>query len=218
LHQDRRLRGVIFAHYGEEKHLRRMSGLGLPVVLVDHDLNLPGIHSVRDDSFEGARQAIRYLASLGHRRIAFANWHHGDLNPWRLEGYRQGLRDEQLPRKRALELSAELTATGADEVVAQVLALSPRPTAVYCFNNTLARFVIEKLSAKGVRVPEDISVMGGGGEEVQGLTCHQADWHDIGKAAVKILFRALAAKEIAPPEHHLSPHTLRPGQTTAVTG
>lgn len=215
LHQDRRLRGVIFAHYGEEKHLRRMSGLGLPVILVDHDLNLPGIHSVRDDSFEGARQAIRYLASLGHRRIVFANWHHGDLNPWRLEGFRQGLRDERLPRKRALELSVEMTATGADQVVEAMMTLSPKPTAVYCFNNTLARLVIETFNARGVRVPEDVSVMGGGGEEVPGLTCHQADWHEIGRTAVKILLRALKAESNAPPEHHLSPHTLRPGQTTA---
>jgi LacI family transcriptional regulator len=215
LRQDRRLRGVIFAHYGEEKQLRRMSGLGLPVVLVDHDLNLPGIHSVRDDSFEGARQAVQYLASLGHRRIAFANWHHGDLNPWRLEGYRQGLRDADLPRKRAWELSAELTATGAGQAMEELLALTPRPTALYCFNNTLARLVIDRLSERAVNVPEEISVMGGGGEEVAGLTCHQADWHAIGSTAVKILLRALTAPADAPPEHLLSPHTLRPGHTTS---
>src|SRR5207248_10095325 len=64
------LRGVIFASCGEEKLLRRVVGLGLPTVLLDHDILLPGVSSVRDDSFGEARQAVRYLASLVHRRIA----------------------------------------------------------------------------------------------------------------------------------------------------
>src|SRR5262249_50941977 len=49
IHQDRGLRGAVFAHYGEEKLLRRASGLGIPIVLLDHDLHLPMVHSVRDD-------------------------------------------------------------------------------------------------------------------------------------------------------------------------
>jgi hypothetical protein len=99
LHQHTPLRGVIFASYGDEKVLRRVVGLGLPVLLLDHDLHLPRVNSVRDDSFEGARLAVRYLAALGHRRIAFANWHQADLNPWRLRGYREGLREPCGPRR-----------------------------------------------------------------------------------------------------------------------
>ncbi len=83
LTQDRRLRGVIFASYGEEKMLKRVAGLGLPTVLLDHDLHLAQVHSVRDDSFQAARDAVRSLADLGHRRIAFVNWRQVDLNPWR---------------------------------------------------------------------------------------------------------------------------------------
>ena len=68
------------------------------------DIGMPGL-----SSFEAARQVVRYLADLGHRRIAFVNWHQEDLNPWRLQGYRQGLRDARLPRRRAWELAVELT-------------------------------------------------------------------------------------------------------------
>src|SRR5262249_53622017 len=71
LYQNVRLRGVIFATYSEEKVLRRLLGLGLPTLLLDHDMRLPQINSVRDDSFEGARQAVRHLASLRTRRIAY---------------------------------------------------------------------------------------------------------------------------------------------------
>lgn len=215
LHQNARLRGVIFASYGEEKLLRRVAGLGVPIVLVDHDLPLPQINSVRDDSFEGARQAIDHLAKLGHRRIAFAHWRHADLNPWRLRGYRQGLRDVGLSLRRKWEIPCELTEAGAHQVIDEFLALSPRPTALYCFNNSLARLVIDELSRRGLRVPEDVSILGGGGEEIPGLTCHQCDWQAMGRYAVQILVRTLSEPGKHAPEHHLSQHVLRPGRTTA---
>lgn len=214
LSQNAHLRGVIFASYGEEKLLRRVAGLGVPVVLVDHDVHLPGISSVRDDSFEGVRQAVKYLAGLGHRQIAFAHWHRTDLNPWGLMGYRQGLRDAGLPRRRVWELPTELTAAGARKAAQALLALAPRPTALLCFNNMLARLVCAELDQLGLRVPEDLSLMGGGGEEVAGLTCTQVDWFEMGRYAAQVLLRALAAPTAAP-EHLLYPHTMRPGQTTA---
>jgi DNA-binding LacI/PurR family transcriptional regulator len=218
LSEHTRLRGVIFASCGDEKVLRRVLGLGLPAVLLDHDIHLPAVSSVRDDSFEDARQAVRYLASLGHRRVALAYWHHADLNPWRLQGYRQGLREAGLPRHRRWEVLTELTETGARQVVERWLGLRPRPTALYCFNNTLARLVTEEVVRHGLRVPQDLSVMGAGGEEVPGLTCHHADWHGMGRTAVQVLLRAVAHPDRHTPEHHLSPHTLRVGRTTAPPG
>jgi LacI family transcriptional regulator len=207
--------GWIFASYGEEKWLRRVAGLGRPVVLLDHDLHLAQVHSVRDDSFQGGRDAVVYLAELGHRRIGFINWHQEDLNPWRLQGYRQGLRQARLPRRRCWELSVALSGAGARQAVQEFLAVKPRPTALYCFNNTLARRVIEELTRAGLRVPEEVSVMGGGGEEVPGLACHQADWYQMGRTAVQTLLRALTGPADQPAEHHLSPNTVRPGASAA---
>lgn len=217
LSQNTRLRGVIFASFGEEKLLRRVTELGLPVVLLDHDLHLPQVSSVRDDSFAGAKQSVDYLAGLGHRRIAFADWHRGDLNPWRLNGYRQGLRDAGLPRRRTWEMQSELTEAGARKVVDELQKLSPRPTALLCFNNTLAKLVIDELQRRGQRVPDDLSVMGSGGEEVTGLTCQQADWHQMGLQAAEMLLRHLNDPK-ATPEHALMPFTLREGMTTAKAG
>ena len=133
----------------------------------------------------------------------------------RLQGYRQGLRDEGLPRRRPWEISVEVTETGARRAVEQFLELSPRPTALYCFTNTLARLVIEELGRRGLRVPEDVSVMGGGGEEVPGLACAQADWYEIGRIAVQIVLRSLDKAEGKAPEHVLCPHTVYPGFTAA---
>jgi DNA-binding LacI/PurR family transcriptional regulator len=68
---------------------------------------------------------------------------------------------------------------------------------------------VEELRGRGIQVPEDLSIFGGGGEEVPGLTCHQADWLGLGKTAIQVLLRRPSR-----PEHHLGPHTLRIGQTT----
>lgn len=214
LAQGARLRGVVFASYGEEKLLRHVAGLGLPTVLLDHDLPVPKISSVREDSFEGARQAVHHLAELGHRRIAFAHWHRTDLNPWRQMGYRQGLRDAKLPRRRTWEIATELTSSGAEQVAQALLDLAPRPTALLAFNNSLARLLLEVLAKRGVRVPEDLSVMGGGGEEVPGLTCYQADWYGLGQRGMQLLLRSVKAAD-APPEHQLFPYHLQRGTTTA---
>jgi DNA-binding LacI/PurR family transcriptional regulator/biotin operon repressor len=210
--------GAIFASYAEEKLLRRVAGLGLPILLLDHDLHLSRVHSVRDDSFQGARDAVLYLAGLGHRRIGYVNWRQEDLNPWRLQGYRQGLREARLARRRPWEFAVELTRDGARQAVEWWLGLASRPTAVYSFNNTLARLILEELAGRGVPVPAGVSVMGGGGEEVPGLACHQADWYQLGRTAVQILLRALAAPPGREPEHHLGPHTIRVGQTAAPPG
>jgi LacI family transcriptional regulator len=215
LKQKALLSGVIFASFGEEKLLRRVTGLGIPTVLLDHDSKLPHISSVREDSFAAARLAVEHLAGLGHKRIATAYWQRTDLNPWRLDGFRQGLRDAGLARRRAWEFPVELTERGAREATELLLAAPARPSAIYCFNNTLAKRVIQNLAARGVRVPHEISVLGGGGEEVFGLTCHQADWLEMGRIAVQILERQREVREPCDPEHHLVPHALRIGQTTA---
>src|SRR5262249_38304113 len=123
-----------------------------------------------------------------------------------------------LPRQRRWEILTELTEAGARQVVDRWLDLSPRPTALYCFNNTLARFVIEELRRRGVGVPQHLSVMGAGGEEGSGLTCLQVDWYRMGRAAVQVLLRTIADPDGHTPEHVLWPHTLRAGWTTAAPG
>ena len=70
-----RLAGIVFASVAEERVLKRVFGLGLPTVLIDHDLHLPQLGIVRDDSAGGAKLAVARLAELGHKRIAFSDKH-----------------------------------------------------------------------------------------------------------------------------------------------
>lgn len=209
------LAGVVFASIGEEKLLRRVSGRNIPAVLLDHDLHLPKVSSVQPDSLGRGKIAVQHLASLGHRRIALAQWYQQDLNPWLLRGYREGMREAGLRCRRAWEMFVSITPAGAAEVVETIQNTSPRPTAVVCFSNALAHFVIDAAWQRGLRVPEDLSVVGGGGGEVVGLTCTQLDWYELGRSAMRMLLGAIREAEEHEPEHNVVPYQLKTGRTTA---
>jgi DNA-binding LacI/PurR family transcriptional regulator len=209
-----RLRGMIFASIAEEKLLRQLSGLHMPVVLLDHDLHLGKLSSIRPDSADSAKLAVSHLAELGHRRIALAQWHQDDLNPWRVRGYREGMREVGLRCRRTWEVFVRITRDGAAKVVNTILQTSPQPTAVICFSNALASFVIDAAHERGLRVPEDLSVIGGGGGDVVGLTCVQLNWYDLGRQAMRLLLEAIEAGQGHRPEHVVAPYRLQTGRTT----
>ncbi|OAI54813.1 hypothetical protein AYO44_03045 [Planctomycetaceae bacterium SCGC AG-212-F19] len=214
MYQRNRLGGVIYASHGGEKLLRRLAGLNVPTVLLGDDLYLPRLNSVRDDAFAGARQAVRHLGALGHRHIAFAYREFPDMRSCRQRGFRQGLRELGLPRRCKWEIPADHSPEGVSHVVEELLRLAPRPTGLYCSDNHLARAIRAELGQHGVSVPGDMSILGGGGEDVPGLTCHQADWYQMGRLAVQILLRALTEPNRHTPEHHVLLNVLQSGSST----
>jgi len=216
LTQRYRIAGLIAASFAEEKALRKLVGRALPLVLLDHDLTLPRVSSLREDSAAGSRSAVEHLASLGHRRIALAHWHQIDLNPWRVRGYRAGLRAAGIGVRRAYEWTTEITPAGAASIVERWSAADPRPTAVVCFNNTLARYVVEAAENAGLSLPGDLSIVGCGGEEVFGLTTCQTDWQALGRRATRLLLDRLntpAGREPTVLHEQASP-VLRRGNST----
>ena len=210
-----RLCGVLFASIAEEKLLKRLAGLNMPAVLLDHDLNLPRLSSIRPDAFGRARAAVHHLAALGHRRTALAHWHREDLNPWHLRGYRTGMREAGLRGRRQWELFVRISTKGAAQAVESLLAIAPRPTAMICFNNALAALVIAAAAERGLNVPGDLSVIGGGGESVLGLTCMQLDWPALGRKAMRLLIDTIEQSPRHQPQHILMEYRLQPGTTTA---
>jgi len=210
--------GVIFACPVEEKFLKGLSGREIPAILLDHGLHLPNFSSIRGDSDQNASLAIRRLSELGHRRIACVNSQQSDLYPWFLQGYRKGLRDAGIRRRRRWEMFVELSQKGTQEAVNQLLSFSPRPTAIVCCHNSLANQIVVAAWDCGLRVPEDISVVGCGGDEVVNLSCTQLDWADFGRTAVQMLLKEVDEVKHGEyePEHLLVPYEWREGGTTAL--
>ncbi|MBB6669256.1 LacI family DNA-binding transcriptional regulator [Cohnella nanjingensis] len=155
--------GVLFAPAGDASlpHLEMLRRHGVPFVLLDREV--PGIESdvVLGDSKEGARQLVRQLVSNGHRDIALINGSRTISSARdRLEGYREALKLNDLPYDEARVLETSFgPRSDLSEVEAWLDRMRPLPTAIVAGNNVLAIEVIRSLKAKGLRVPEDVSLV-----------------------------------------------------------
>jgi LacI family transcriptional regulator len=122
------------------------------------------IDTVLPDDEGGAHQAVSALVRAGHRRIGFVNVDYPQYvsaEGERLAGYLRGLREGGLPVERALMANAPGPDT-ADGVAAteQLLDLPQPPTAIFCFSDRLAMAVYQVAARRGLRVPDDLSVVG----------------------------------------------------------
>ena len=157
----KRIEGIIVSPC-DGSHPDAYSGLGsTPLVFVDREV--PGVPAdiARVDNVRGAREAVAYLASLGHRRIVtIAGPGNVTTGAERLTGYRQALDEagiEVMPD--AIMIGNFKQETGYD-LARQLLTLRPRPTAVFVANNLMTLGAMVAFNEAGVEVPEEISVVG----------------------------------------------------------
>lgn len=134
---------------------------GVPFVLLDREV--PGIECdvVLGDSMGGTRMLMDYLIAQGHRRIALVNAGAGISSArQRLCGYREALRHNGIAFEPAYVLECGYGSKRGPDIIAQWLqSLDPAPTAIFCGNNVLAVEAVQAIRSKGLRVPEDISVV-----------------------------------------------------------
>lgn len=111
------------------------------------------------DNARAARVVVRYLVDRGHRRIAMITAHSGPRRD-RLEGYRDSLRESGLAIDRTLIVYGDFRARGGHDAMQRLLTVRPLPTAVFVNNDLMAFGALQALRSAGVRVPEDMAVVG----------------------------------------------------------
>ena len=113
------------------------------------------------DNAEGARLAIDHLTGLGHRRILHLTGPEGNsLTRARREGVLAGFAKAGLAEATTAQLRGDFSLRSGHAAAAQLLQMTTRPTAVFCDNDEMAIGLINGLSQAGMRVPQDISVVG----------------------------------------------------------
>ena len=157
-----RVLGVLLTpvHDAPGAALTEVRGHGTPVVLVDRGAATTGQSSVAVDDVLGGRLAGEHLVSAGHRRLAFV----GASTPLRqvedrLRGVRGAVGAEGTVEVVAV---AGMSVRAGSQAAARILAAPPgeRPTAVFCANDLLALGVLNECVRRGVRVPEDLALVG----------------------------------------------------------
>jgi DNA-binding LacI/PurR family transcriptional regulator len=160
--QQRRVDGLIVAASRVGAlHLSALSRMRIPIVLVNNQHPSEFVHSVAIANAQAAREATRHLVALGHRRIAYIGDRFGyQSDTERFAGYRQALAEADLPFEPELVVHGNGKPDGAPPAVARLLALAAPPTALFCYNDMTALGALRYLRSCGLRVPEDLSLVG----------------------------------------------------------
>ena len=131
------------------------------IVSVDPHLALPNYPSVQGTNYQGAKDVMRYLISLGHKRIGFIDgWAGAGTAERRIKGYRDGLKEAEIEIDEALIVPGDYSTERAKQSALVLLKLDPPPTAIFASNDQSALGVYHAAETLGLRVPDDVSVVG----------------------------------------------------------
>ncbi len=118
-------------------------------------------YGVATNDREFSAEMTRYLASLGHERIAFIK---GDKNARavcnRFDGYRDGLEQSGIEYAEELVVEGDNSIGAGEQCAEQLLQLEPRPTAIFSANDDMAAGVVRVANRMGIRIPGDLSIAG----------------------------------------------------------
>jgi LacI family transcriptional regulator len=224
----------------EQEHLRRMRqkqfdgliinptatlnedllSLSTPIVLLASGEAYPDFDTVSSDSAQAGQLAIEHLIGLGHRRIGLiagpsrrrkSHTHH--------DTYVSQHHAHGLPVNESLIVTTTFTQEGGYTAMLQLLALPDRPTAVFAVNDIIALGALQAAHAAGLRVPEQISIIGmddifAAATTFPPLTTIAKPKYEIGATAAKYLLDRIDGKAPFEVRHHLLPSVLEARRST----
>ena len=176
---------------------------GYPFVIVDPTYPVSErMLVVAAANMAGGRQATEHLIALGHRRVGVIT---GPFR-WcatidRLAGYHAVLTGIRLPVEPTLEVEGDFSVEGGFAAAQKLLALSEPPTAIFAFNDLMAVGTLRAAEERGLRVPEDLSIIGFddavfASYTTPALTTVYQPLRELGRAGIGLLFRQLQGQPI----------------------
>ena len=199
----KRVDGLILAatlHHppGVEALLRRSR---LPVVLIDRELDVPGVDVVLTDNRGGGRQAARHLLDLGHRHLACIAGPAGRPSAERLEGFADELTAAGVALPTATLVEGDFQYAGGRSGMAALLDAGVPFSGVFVANDLMAAGALAELHARGVDVPGDVSVVGFDDSAPAvftspALTTVRQPLAEMGRMAISLLERLIEGQRI----------------------
>lgn len=176
------------------EEVRSLHALGKPIVCVGGPI--PGLHTLSVDDVEMARVATEHLLGLGHRRIGFIGGEAGkqdfQMPQKRQSGYESALRAYGVAPDPALVDAGQFTLQTGFDAAERLLAARDAPTAIFAASDEMAVGTIMAARDRGLRIPEDLSVIGIDNHEIAaffGLTTIAQHPEAQGERAVELLLR-----------------------------
>jgi DNA-binding LacI/PurR family transcriptional regulator len=159
---ERKVEGVAVLTFGEEESvLDQLVDHDVPMVLAEFRLDNPSVSTILLDYATGIQAAVNHLKDLGHRQIAFlAGPHSLHSAVTRENDFRTAMQTAGLAIQKKWLVECDHTLKGGVAGFGQLRSLNPRPTAVLCSNDMTAIGVLRAAYHDGLRVPQDLSVIG----------------------------------------------------------
>ncbi|ACZ18795.1 transcriptional regulator, LacI family [Thermanaerovibrio acidaminovorans DSM 6589] len=157
-----RVGGIIMVGLGfPEEQARILSGLEIPVVMVDRKIGDLPVDSIQSDNVGGGRMAARHLLDLGHRRIGCVTGPMG-LGPSedRLRGFMEEIEEARVDRSWVSVIHGDFGCESGYRAARGMLSRPDRPTAIFAMNDLMALGVMGAARDAGLSVPSDLSVVG----------------------------------------------------------
>jgi len=162
----RRVDGVIFSPTRvkpEDNEINKRNIMELQkngIAVVAFGSHFEGVNQVYINTYNGALEAVRYLVSLGHKRIGFIDGLTAGTRQSRRRGYLKGLEEAGLPMEPNLIVSGDLEMESGYYCTKKLMEQKNPPTAIIAVNNLMAIGALKAAEEIGRKVPDDLSVIG----------------------------------------------------------
>ena len=178
-------------------HWAALSDIDMPLILFDRVCLTERFSSVVADGAESAQAATQHLLDTGSRRVAFIGGaNHLDIVKRRKHGYLEALRENRIPIEKELVVCRKIDYDEGKKATEQLLSLPNPPDAILAMNDTLAFAAMEVIKSRGLRIPQDVALIGYTDERHANYVdpklsavCHQT--YKMGETACQLLIDRL---------------------------
>jgi len=183
--------GIFIGQNNDDPIIREIISAGYKVALVDQSVKSDeSIYNkciiVNADNYSGAYRATKYLIDLNHKSIAHITGEKEKISSVeRVKGYKQALIDANIPIVNSLIVKSDFTEQGG-YIAAKKLLAKTQPSAIFVSNDNMAIGALKAIDEIGLKVPEDISIVGFDDIEV-------AKYLTVPLTTIKITFAEMAA-------------------------
>lgn len=191
---EKRVDGMLLSSAGDATALARIFKLAtVPAVTVDRVVADARADRVSVDNLDGAYKAVRHLVELGHKRIAcISGPAEFDVTRERVQGWRRAQEEAGFQADESLLLESDFSSSGGYEAARRLLGEHPEMTALFASNDLMALGALRAAAERGVRVPQQLSVVGFDDIELSsyvypGLTTVGCSIRELGREAGRVL-------------------------------
>ena len=210
---EKQVEGLVFVSAGESSpNIKYLQSESIPIVILDREFEGVRADYLTSDNRQGGFLATEHLISLGHRAIGCITGPSAIVSSaQRLSGYREALAAYSIPYQPDLVVEGDYTATSGYQATQRFLALGPRrPTAIFALNDMMAMGCLGAVHEAGLRVPEDVAVVGFDDIVLASytfppLTTVRQQKYEMGRLAAKIIIDRTQSGDGSEPQRYVLP-------------